>query len=180
MLRCETKAFPLDQRTIPSHQLYCKFGVSFRGLEPVHQNAMEWNARGRECNRCLEPVHHMLQMRCPHERVHSIHACIHCVCLLTCLLCGGLGGGLSVSTTRQVPADILLATRRIVCFCEQREYVKANDLYVQMAIGNAPWPIGVTMVGIHERGGRDRIKSNKVAHVMNDEMMRKYVHMTST
>ena len=77
--------------------------------------------------------------------------------------------------SQQVPPDILLATRRIVCFCEQREYVKANDLYVQMAIGNAPWPIGVTMVGIHERGGRDRIKSNKVAHVMNDEMMRKYI-----
>uniref|UniRef100_Q99633-2 Isoform 2 of Pre-mRNA-splicing factor 18 n=1 Tax=Homo sapiens TaxID=9606 RepID=Q99633-2 len=26
-----------------------------------------------------------------------------------------------------------------------REYVKANDAYLQMAIGNAPWPIGVTM-----------------------------------
>ena len=47
--------------------------------------------------------------------------------------------------------------------------------YIQMAVGNAPWPIGVTMVGIHERGGRDRIMSNKVAHVMNDEMMRKYI-----
>ena len=45
-----------------------------------------------------------------------------------------------------------------------------------MAIGNAPWPIGVTMVGIHARGGRDNIMSNKVAHVMNDEMMRKYVN----
>ena len=74
-----------------------------------------------------------------------------------------------------VPPDILLACRRIVCFCEQREYVKANDLYVQMAIGNAPWPIGVTMVGIHARGGRDRINTHKVAHVMNDEMMRKYI-----
>lgn len=44
-----------------------------------------------------------------------------------------------------------------------------------MAIGNAPWPIGVTMVGIHARTGREKIFSKNVAHVMNDETQRKYL-----
>lgn len=32
-----------------------------------------------------------------------------------------------------------------------RNYLFANDIYLRLAIGNAPWPIGVTSVGIHER-----------------------------
>ena len=31
------------------------------------------------------------------------------------------------------------------------------------------------MVGIHARAGREKIETNKVAHVMNDECMRKYL-----
>lgn len=53
--------------------------------------------------------------------------------------------------------------------------MKANDAYLQMAIGNAPWPMGVTMVGIHERSAREKIFSNQVAHVLNDETQRKYI-----
>jgi pre-mRNA-splicing factor 18 len=56
-----------------------------------------------------------------------------------------------------------------------RNYLKASDAYLQMAIGNAPWPIGVTMVGIHARTGREKIFSKNVAHVMNDETQRKYI-----
>jgi hypothetical protein len=54
-------------------------------------------------------------------------------------------------------------------------YSQASDAYLQMAIGNAPWPIGVTMVGIHARTGREKIFSKNVAHVMNDETQRKYL-----
>jgi hypothetical protein len=54
-------------------------------------------------------------------------------------------------------------------------YLQASDAYLQMAIGNAPWPIGVTMVGIHARTGREKIFSKNVAHVMNDETQRKYL-----
>lgn len=52
---------------------------------------------------------------------------------------------------------------------------QASDAYLQMAIGNAPWPIGVTMVGIHARTGREKIFSKNVAHVLNDETQRKYI-----
>uniref|UniRef100_A0A3B3SXF2 Pre-mRNA-splicing factor 18 n=1 Tax=Paramormyrops kingsleyae TaxID=1676925 RepID=A0A3B3SXF2_9TELE len=54
---------------------------------------------------------------------------------------------------------------------------QANDAYLQMAIGNAPWPIGVTMVGIHARTGREKIFSKHVAHVLNDETQRKYIQV---
>ena len=57
----------------------------------------------------------------------------------------------------------------------QRDYIKANERYMEMAIGNAPWPIGVTNAGIHARPGRERIFSKHVAHVLNDESQRKYI-----
>ena len=64
---------------------------------------------------------------------------------------------------------------KICSHIQKREYVSANDVYLQLAIGNAPWPIGVTMVGIHERSARERISSPQTAHVLNDEASRKWL-----
>jgi len=55
--------------------------------------------------------------------------------------------------------------------------LQANDAYLEMAIGNAAWPIGVTMVGIHARTGREKIFARNVAHVLNDETQRKYIQV---
>lgn len=74
-----------------------------------------------------------------------------------------------------IGSDILRHLVSIVRFLLQREYIKANDCYLQMAIGNAPWPIGVTMVGIHARTGREKIFAQNIAHVLNDETQRKYI-----
>jgi pre-mRNA-splicing factor 18 len=43
--------------------------------------------------------------------------------------------------------DVLLRITEITMYIYQREYMKANDSYLRLSIGNAPWPIGVTMVG---------------------------------
>jgi hypothetical protein len=75
----------------------------------------------------------------------------------------------------QIPDDVLRNLLQICSYMQQREYVKANDVYLRLAIGNAPWPIGVTMVGIHERSAREKIHSNQVAHVLNDETQRKWI-----
>lgn len=75
----------------------------------------------------------------------------------------------------RVPNDILPNLVEIVKFCQAKEFVQANDAYIRLAIGNAAWPIGVTMVGIHERTGREKINANKQAHVMNNEGQRKYL-----
>eukprot|EP00741_Cyanophora_paradoxa_P011181 tig00020554_g10801.t1 len=76
---------------------------------------------------------------------------------------------------RQSPPDIVRSVRSIITHMENREYVKAHEDYMKLAIGNAPWPMGVTMVGIHERSAREKIHSNQVAHVLNDETQRKYI-----
>jgi pre-mRNA-splicing factor 18 len=64
---------------------------------------------------------------------------------------------------------------KIVNFAKEGEFVQAHDSYIDMAIGRAAWPIGVTMVGIHARSGRAKIESSNVAHVMNSEFQRKYL-----
>lgn len=74
-----------------------------------------------------------------------------------------------------LPDDIRRALLVIVECCMKRDYLAAMDQYIKLAIGNAPWPIGVTMVGIHERSAREKIYTNSVAHIMNDETTRKYL-----
>ncbi|GAA5838512.1 hypothetical protein JCM11251_003412 [Rhodosporidiobolus azoricus] len=76
---------------------------------------------------------------------------------------------------RDLQADVLSNLAEIAHHMQTREYLRANDAYLRLSIGNAPWPIGVTMVGIHERSGREKIFSNNVAHVLNDETSRKYI-----
>ena len=76
---------------------------------------------------------------------------------------------------RSLAEDMMGHILKIVEYCQQGEFVKANDTYIDVAIGRAAWPIGVTMVGIHERTGRSKINSQNVAHVMNSELQRKYL-----
>jgi len=75
----------------------------------------------------------------------------------------------------QLTDDIRDSLSNMVRYIMQREYIHANEKYMEMAIGNAPWPIGVTNAGIHARPGRERIFSKHVAHVLNDESQRKYI-----
>ena len=78
---------------------------------------------------------------------------------------------------QSIAADILTFLSDMCGNLLEREYVKANDIYLQMAIGNAPWPIGVMMVGIHARTGREKIFAQQIAHVLNDETQRKYIQV---
>jgi len=77
--------------------------------------------------------------------------------------------------SRSLPPDMLVRVSEIVHHMQKRQYQKANDSYLRLSIGNAPWPIGVTMVGIHERSAREKISADQVAHVLNDEVSRKYI-----
>lgn len=56
-----------------------------------------------------------------------------------------------------------------------RNYLEANNAYMEMAIGNAPWPVGVTRSGIHQRPGSAKAYVSNIAHVLNDETQRKYI-----
>lgn len=77
---------------------------------------------------------------------------------------------------RNLSKTILVALRDIFEAAAEREYTQATRMYLErLAIGNAPWPMGATQVGIHSRAAREKIGEDKIAHVMNDEQTRKYV-----
>jgi hypothetical protein len=73
--------------------------------------------------------------------------------------------------------SILEPVVEIVLAAQERRYVDANDGYLTLSIGKAAWPIGVTMVGIHERSAREKLhESDKnAAHIMSDETTRKFL-----
>ncbi|EEB07365.1 U5 snRNP-associated protein Prp18 [Schizosaccharomyces japonicus yFS275] len=75
----------------------------------------------------------------------------------------------------QIDNEVFERVAEICYWCQKEEFVKANDAYLRVSIGNAPWPIGVTMVGIHERSSRERLTAHSVGHVLNDEMTRKWL-----
>lgn len=71
--------------------------------------------------------------------------------------------------------DILRQLKLIARELVNRNYTQATCHYIDMSVGNAPWPMGVTMVGIHDRTGREKISQNNIAHALNDETQRKYI-----
>ncbi|KAI9655696.1 MAG: mRNA splicing protein prp18 [Trizodia sp. TS-e1964] len=77
----------------------------------------------------------------------------------------------------EVEEGILEPILGIVKAAQERRYVDANDGYLTLSIGKAAWPIGVTMVGIHERSAREKLhESDKgAAHIMSDEVTRKFL-----
>ncbi|XP_009798411.1 uncharacterized protein LOC142164932 [Nicotiana tabacum] len=97
----------------------------------------------------------------------------------TCMECArDLNPLFELCRKKLLAEDIRQALIMIVECCRKREYSAAMDRYIQISIGNAPWPIGVTMVGIHERSAREKIHTNNVsaAHIMNNETTRKYLY----
>ncbi|EGX46689.1 hypothetical protein AOL_s00097g593 [Orbilia oligospora ATCC 24927] len=75
-----------------------------------------------------------------------------------------------------IDEEIFAKIVELVVEAQARRYVRANDVYLRLSIGNAAWPIGVTMVGIHERSAREKLhEKGKSAHIMSDEATRKYL-----
>lgn len=79
---------------------------------------------------------------------------------------------------KSVNEDLLLGIKLITDAMKERNYLHAYKLYMGVAIGNSPWPIGVTQVGLHERANREKISykyAHGKAHIMNDEASRKFI-----
>ncbi|GAB7361861.1 hypothetical protein MBLNU230_g1901t1 [Neophaeotheca triangularis] len=76
--------------------------------------------------------------------------------------------------TSSLEPELVAPILEIVDLAQQKRYVHANDAYLRLSIGKAAWPIGVTMVGIHERSAREKLHGgNTAAHIMTDETTRK-------
>ena len=64
-------------------------------------------------------------------------------------------------------------------FTEKKDLLNANDRYIDLSIGNAAWPMGLTMVGIHQRSGISSISHAQIAYILNDEIAKKYFQSIS-
>lgn len=58
--------------------------------------------------------------------------------------------------------EMITSIYHIMNCCLVREFGQANDKYIQLSIGNAPWPMGVAMLGITVKKNAQRL-----SHVLN-------------
>lgn len=79
---------------------------------------------------------------------------------------------------KNLDPQLLAGIKLITDAIKDRNYLHAYKIYMGVAIGNSPWPIGVTQVGLHERASREKISfkyASGSAHIMNDEATRKII-----
>merc|ERR1712113_593944 len=77
----------------------------------------------------------------------------------------------------EVQPSIVRCLAGIAACCKRQQYREAKEAYMRLAIGNSPWPMGVTFVTFHDRPNRHNIAEESSAHVLDDETTRKYVQM---
>ena len=61
----------------------------------------------------------------------------------------------------EVHHEIRACLSMIIDAIEQRNYQRANEIYLQLSIGNQAWPIGVTSIGIHDRSAREALAHHR-------------------
>ena len=77
--------------------------------------------------------------------------------------------------TKTLKHNILENLYNIAKCCDEKDYRKAGDWYIRVAIGNAPWPIGVTKTSLHMRAADDKITEDKQKSIMKDAEAAAYV-----
>lgn len=58
-----------------------------------------------------------------------------------------------------ISMELLTCITTICFYMQKREYVKANDMYLRLTIGNATWPIGISMLGIAKDNSSNTLSS---------------------
>ena len=82
---------------------------------------------------------------------------------------------LALLQERKLNQVILDKLFKVMVFAENKDLLNANDRYIDLSIGNAAWPMGLTMVGIHQRTGKSSVAPSQVAYILNDEITKKYL-----
>ena len=66
---------------------------------------------------------------------------------------------LQLCRARVLPADVRDLCVEVSKHMLEREYMRAGDAYLRLAVGKGQWVIGVAQVGIHDRAARERIRA---------------------
>ena len=73
---------------------------------------------------------------------------------------------------KRLPEVLKVGLYAMIRQCEIGEFVKAHEIYLDLAIGRAHWPMGMTRTSIHDRGALERISESKITHILNNEEQR--------
>ena len=76
----------------------------------------------------------------------------------------------------ELDTKILESLYHIFRAVEVRHYIKADEAYFNLTIGNDPWHLGVYGGGIHARKSLDRIQRGTIKRLMNNETIRDYMY----
>lgn len=74
--------------------------------------------------------------------------------------------------------SIVLSLATIVYYIQLQDFVKANESYMKLSIGNVAYPIGIRDVGIHARHALLKITGedkSTIANVMKSESTRRWI-----
>lgn len=74
--------------------------------------------------------------------------------------------------------SIILSLATIIYYIQLQDFVKANESYMKLSIGNVAYPIGIRDVGIHARHALLKITGedkSTIANVMKSESTRKWI-----
>lgn len=80
--------------------------------------------------------------------------------------------------TGKLDESIILSLATIIYYIQLQDFVKANESYMKLSIGNVAYPIGIRDVGIHARAALLKITGedkSTIANVMKDETTRKWI-----
>merc|ERR1711924_588592 len=71
------------------------------------------------------------------------------------------------SKAGEIPEAVVARLLEIVQCCDARDYAKANDIYIALAMGQSGMAVGATALQVKEQGG--------VTGCLNDETTRKFI-----
>ena len=74
------------------------------------------------------------------------------------------------------PLQILKCLVAIFCAMEDRDFLRAENEYFALTIGNEAWKIGIYSGGQHERARTMRLHRGTVSHIMNNRVVLLAMH----
>lgn len=77
--------------------------------------------------------------------------------------------------TFKLSKDVLEPLFQAAHFCKLNRFDLAEDKYIELAVGNKAWTLGIPILGLHERTGTSRIFSSYMLHHMNEPVHKKFI-----
>ncbi|KAK4532770.1 hypothetical protein CCYA_CCYA13G3627 [Cyanidiococcus yangmingshanensis] len=74
------------------------------------------------------------------------------------------------------PERFLKQVQRLVHALKRQDFIEAENIYMQVAMGSENWSMGLPETGIHKRRARKRLRAETRHHPMENRAMKEGVH----